>query len=246
MADDGAAGERSTRAHNRIHVSPLSPYERRALDWLAPRLPAWVTPDMLTAFGLFGACVTCLGYGLCCVSPQFLWLASAGLGMHWFGDSLDGGLARYRRIERPRYGFFLDQNIDVFGNLVIVCGLAASPFVRFEPAALALFGYQALSIYVLVRFSLDGVFRLTVLNSGPTEVRVMLLVMNALILIFGAPMWSLQEVSFSWCDLAVGVFGLGCFGSFAGLIAVEAPLMREEDDRARRERAAAAPDDVVN
>ena len=245
MADDHRSGEKNTRAENRIHESPLARHERLALDWVAPRLPAWVTPDRLTAFGIFGAGVSCLGYALCALSPLFLWLASAGLAMHWFGDSLDGGLARYRGMERPTYGFFLDQNIDVFGNLLIAGGLAASPFIRLEAAALALFGYQALSIYALVRFSLDGVFRLTVLNSGPTEVRVLLVLLNGLILGFGAPVWSLYGLSFSWCDLAVGLFGLGCLGSFAWLIAVEAPLLRRADDRARDEREGEARDQAA-
>jgi hypothetical protein len=69
---------------DRFHVSLLSRQERAALDWLAPRLPAYVTPDLLTAFGLFGALVTFAGYALCALSPQFLWLASAGLVMNWF------------------------------------------------------------------------------------------------------------------------------------------------------------------
>ena len=245
MADTGGAGPGKTIADRRVHISPLARSERRALDWLAARLPAWVTPDGLTAFGLLGAFVTFLGYALCAVSPQFLWLACAGLEMHWLGDSLDGGLARSRGIERPQYGFFLDQNIDVFGNLLIGSGLAASPFVRCETAALAVFGYQALSIYVLVRFSLDGLFRLTVMNSGPTEVRVLLVLMNLLILILGAPTWDMYGLSFSWCDVAVGFFGVFCLGAFGWLIGVEAPLLRREDDRARDERASRTRDEAA-
>ena len=201
----------------RFHVSLLARPERMALDWLAPRLPAFVTPDLLTAFGLFGALVTFLGYALCAVSPQFLWLASA----------------RFRRIERPRYGFFLDQNIDVIGNLLIVSGMAASPFLRLEPAALALFGYQALTIQVLVRVSLDGVFHVSVMNSGPTEMRVLIILMNMLILTFGAPVWTLFGVSFAWCDITVGLFGLGMLCAFACLTWRDAGRLRREDDQAR-------------
>ena len=222
-----------TTGDKRFHVSLLARPERMALDWLAPRLPAFVTPDLLTAFGLFGALVTFVGYALCAVSPQFLWLASAGLVMHWFGDSLDGGLARFRRIERPRYGFFLDQNIDVIGNLLIVSGMAASPFLRLEPAALALFGYQALTIHVLVRFSLDGVFHVSVMNSGPTEMRVLIILMNMLILTFGAPVWTLFGVSFAWCDITVGLFALGMLCAFACLTWRDAGRLRREDDQAR-------------
>lgn len=245
MVDESASVGIRTSAKNRTNSSPLARLERALLDWLAPRMPPWVTPDGLTAFGVFGAFITFLGYAICSFSEQFLWLASAGLAMHWFGDSLDGGLARYRGVERPRYGFFLDQNIDVFGNLLIGGGLAASPFIRLEPAVAALFGYQALAIYALVRFNLDGVFQMTVLNFGPTEVRVLLILMNFLILIFGAPIWILYGLSFSWCDIAIGFYGLCCFCTFAWLIAVEAPVLRREDDRTRLGRADRRDDEAA-
>jgi len=232
MVEGGGMGD------NRFHVSLLAGPERRALNWLAPRLPAFVTPDRLTAFGLFGALVTFVGYALCAVSPRFLWLASAGLVMHWLGDSLDGSLARYRGIERPRYGFFLDQNIDVIANLLIVGGMAASPFIRLEPAVMALFGYQALTIYVLVRFSLDGIFQVSVLNSGPTEMRALIIFSNMLILIFGAPVWTLFGVSFAWCDVTLGLFGSGMLCAFGYLIWRDAGPLRREDDQARLDRDA--------
>ena len=234
--DDAIGGER-------FNVSFLSRHERIALDWLAGRLPLCVTPDMLTAFGLFGALVTFIGYALCAVSPQFLWLASAGLVIHWFGDSLDGSLARSRRIERPRYGFFLDQNVDVIGNMLIVGGMAASPYVRLEPAALALFGYQALTIYVLVRLNLVGVFQVSLLGSGPTEMRALIILMNVLILMFGAPVWTLFGVSFAWCDITVGLFGLGMLATFVLLIRAEALQLRLEDDLAREADRAAGDGD---
>ena len=243
MADgigrDGVAHEDESR----LHDSPLARYEGVALDWFVRRLPGFVTPDLLTAFGIFGAFFTFLGYALCEWSDQFLWLASAGLAMNWFGDSLDGSLARYRSIERPRYGFFLDQNIDVFGNLLIGGGLAASPFIRVEPAALAIIGYQALTIYVLIRLRLDGVFRVTVLNSGPTEMRLLLVLMNCMILLFGAPLWTLWGLTFAWCDVTVGLFGIGFLGVFAYLIMSEGARLRIEDDLARVERDVDALDD---
>ncbi len=228
----------------RFNASVLSRCEGTAINWLVARLPGWVTPDLLTAFGLFGAFVTLVGYALCAVSPQFLWLASAGLVMHWFGDSLDGSLARHRRIERPRYGFFLDQNIDVIGNMLIVGGMAASPYIRFEPAALALFGYQALTIYVLVRLNIDGVFQVSLLGSGPTEMRALIILMNMLILTFGAPVWTLFGVSFAWCDLTLGLFGLGMLVAFCFLLRADSAQLRLEDDLARSSVDDADYDDV--
>lgn len=221
-----------TAIEKRVHRSLFSRHERIALDWFVQRLPPYVTPDLLTAFGLFGAFVSLCGYALCVLSHQFLWLASAGLVMHWFGDSLDGSLARFRGIERPRYGFFLDQNIDVVGNFLIVGGMAVSPYIRLEPAVLALFGYQALTIYVLVRLNLDRVFHVTVLHSGPTEMRALIILMNMLILVFGAPVWTLFGISFAWCDITIGLFGFGMLSAFAFLVWFDASQLRREDNQA--------------
>ena len=111
--------------------------------------------------------------------------------------------------------------------------MAASPFIRVESAVLALVGYQALTIYVLVRLSIDGIFHVSVLNSGPTEMRALLILMNVMILVFGAPVWTLFGVSFAWCDITVGLFGLGFLVTFAYLIYADAGELRREDDQVR-------------
>lgn len=218
----------------RVLDSPLAGVEQVAIASIVARLPQWVTPDRLTAFGFLGAVVTCAGYALSASSVYFLWLANLGLAIHWFGDSLDGSLARYRRIERPRYGFFLDQNLDVLSNLLIGVGLALSPFVRSETAFLALFGYQMLAMYSLTRAALDNTFQVTVLNWGPTEIRALLMLMNVLILAFGAPVWTVAEIEFVWCDVTVGLFATGFILSFLYLVAVNAIRLREQDPGSRR------------
>ena len=87
----------------------LQPLERPALLWIVQRMPNWVTPNFLTGIGFLGACLAAGSYVLSRWQPAFLWISSFGLIVNWFGDSLDGSLARFRKIERPRYGFFLDQ-----------------------------------------------------------------------------------------------------------------------------------------
>jgi archaetidylinositol phosphate synthase len=201
----------------RVIESPLAAGERRVIAALVKRLPAFVTPDLLTGIGVLGAFVTFLGYGACAYDVAFIWVASAGLVIHWFGDSLDGSLARYRKIERPRYGFYVDQNIDVLGNLLIAGGLAASPYIRWEAAAVCLIGYHMLSIHALVGAMVDREFHLTVFNSGPTEVRLLIILMNALIAMFGAPQWQVSEFTFTWADVAVFAFGVGMAISFVVL-----------------------------
>lgn len=221
---------------NRVIESPLACAERRVIDALVKRLPAAVTPDVLTAAGVLGAVVTFVGYAACAYADSFIWIASLGLALHWFGDSLDGSLARYRRIERPRYGFFLDQNIDVLGNLLIAGGLAASPYIRWESAAVCLIGYHMLSIYALVRAVVEREFHLTVFNSGPTEVRLLIILMNVLIAVFGAPQWELAGVTFSWADVVASAFGIGMAATFVLLLVLHAPRLRAVDDSERARR----------
>ncbi|TBW39546.1 CDP-alcohol phosphatidyltransferase family protein [Siculibacillus lacustris] len=223
----------------RIHASPLSELERRALTLLVRWIPDRVTPDHLTAFGILGAVVTMAGYAACWLSPAFVWLASLGLAIHWFGDSLDGSLARHRRVERPRYGYFLDQNIDAVGNLMIGVGIGLSPWVDLRVALFALTTYHMLSIYVFVRVHVSGEFHVTVAHSGPTEIRLAIVAMNTLIALFGAPHFVLAGVAMTWCDLAVAFTGAAFLATFLWVVFDYAPVLRADDDRARRERDAA-------
>lgn len=184
----------------RYHDSFLAEPERRVLRWIAQRLPLWVTPDRLTGLGVVGAVVVMAGYLATHISPHFLWLANVGLLIHWFGDSLDGTLARVRDIARPRYGYFLDQNIDVVGNLLIAAGIGLSPLARLDTALLALTGYHMVSIYVFVRNVVHQEFHLAVMGFGPTEVRIGIIIMNLTVLFVGAPTFQVFGRVFTWCD----------------------------------------------
>ena len=108
---------------SRIHRSWLAEQELNLLIWLAARQPVWITPDRLTVFGVAGALLCGLAFWASSLSPDFLWLACLGLLINWFGDSLDGSLARYRKIERPAYGFFIDHTTDVVSQAFIFIGL---------------------------------------------------------------------------------------------------------------------------
>src|SRR5512147_2001859 len=125
-------------AHRRVNDILLGPLERPALQWLAARLPAWVTPDLLTGLGLFASVIIFLAYTATNLDKGFLWLASLGFVLNWFGDSLDGTLARYRKIERPRYGFFVDHIVDAASECMVFLGIGLSPYVRFDLACVAL------------------------------------------------------------------------------------------------------------
>lgn len=162
-------------ALSRIHQSWLARSERRMLTWLAANMPAWVTPDRLTMLGLFGALLAGLSYVATAFSPRMLLLACFGLVLNWFGDSLDGSLARYRGIERPRYGFFVDHSADVVSQMLIFFGLGLSSYMRFDMALLALLSYWLAALYTFIRAVATRVFQISYFGIGPTEIRLGLL-----------------------------------------------------------------------
>ncbi len=162
-------------ALSRIHQSWLARSERRMLTWLAANMPAWVTPDRLTMLGLFGALLAGLSYVGTAYSPRMLLLACFGLVLNWFGDSLDGSLARYRGIERPRYGFFVDHSADVVSQILIFFGLGLSAYMRFDMALLALLSYWLAALYTFIRAVATRVFQISYFGIGPTEIRLGLL-----------------------------------------------------------------------
>ncbi len=162
----------------RIQTSILNAAERKVLIWLAERMPAWVTSDMLTFVGFIGACVVATGYALSNLNLNWLWLANLGLLINWFGDSLDGSLARVRNTQRKIYGFYIDHNVDVINETIMFIGVGCSPLVNMSFAMLALVGYFMLSIFVYINCHLKGEMRLTYGGLGPTEFRIILVLVN--------------------------------------------------------------------
>jgi phosphatidylglycerophosphate synthase len=186
----------------------LQPVERPALRWLAERMPAWVSPDILTGIGFFGACVAAGSYILAGWHPGFLWLATLGLIVNWFGDSLDGNLARYRKIERPRYGFFLDQNIDAFAQLMFATAFGLSGYIRFDVAIFTLATYFLMTIFSLVRSIAANIFAITTAGIGLTEIRLGFAALNVMLYFYPPVPFVVAGFSFSYPD-AIAVLWVG-------------------------------------
>jgi archaetidylinositol phosphate synthase len=191
---------RDIKTHQRVNDILLGPLERPALRWLAAHMPPWMNSDILTVIGILGSVVIALSYGLTNYSRNFLWLASLGFIINWFGDSLDGTLARYRKVERPQYGFFVDHTVDAFSEVMIFLGLGLSPYFRYDFATLALIGYLLVSIMVYVRTCVVGKFVISYARLGPTEIRVIAILANTFIFFFGAPLISIAGWTFNSLD----------------------------------------------
>jgi archaetidylinositol phosphate synthase len=164
----------------RIQTSIMSKMEKKLLEWLAIRMPRWMNPDILTGIGLAGSFIAGGGYALSSLDKGFLWLSSFGFVVNWFGDSLDGTLARVRKIERPKYGFYLDHNVDAITALVICIGAGMSPFVSFSVVMLLLAGYFLLCIFTYINTYLNDIFKISYSGLGPTELRIVIIIINTL------------------------------------------------------------------
>jgi archaetidylinositol phosphate synthase len=169
----------------RVNQSVLGALERPTLAWLAQHMPPVVKPDHLTLLGLLGALLTSAGLVLSCRSIAWLWLANFGLIANWMGDSVDGTLARYRQIERPRYGFFIDHTSDMFSQVVIFIAIGISPCAHFAVACLGLITFLMAFIYTMIGTHVRQRMRITYFGFGPTEIRALLLIGNLLVLAFG-------------------------------------------------------------
>jgi phosphatidylglycerophosphate synthase len=164
----------------------LGPIERPALAWMAERLSTRILPDHLTALGLAGALAASAGYVASRWSIHWLWLACAGLLLNWIGDSLDGTVARLRRIERPRYGFFVDHTSDLFAQAMIFLALGLSPCAHFAVAGIGLIAFLMAFVYSLICAKVSDTLRITYFGFGPTEIRALLIAGNLLTLWRGA------------------------------------------------------------
>ena len=164
----------------RIQTSVLNALEKKVLVWLAERQPKWMTSDILTYVGTFGAAVIAVGYILSAWNINFLWLSSLGFIINWYGDSLDGTLARVRKTLRPIYGYYLDHTIDAMNEVMIFVGVGLSGLMHLEIALLALVMYFLITINVSINAHLKKEFKLTYAKLGPTEFRIIMIVINTL------------------------------------------------------------------
>ena len=169
---------------NRIQTSLINAAEKKALVYLAGKQPKWVTSDHLTILGFVGALIIGAGYVLTNWNINWLWLSSFGFFVNWYGDSLDGTLARVRHQQRPIYGYYLDHTVDGINECIMFVCIGISALINHPGIAIAaLILYLLLSMNVNVNAHLKGEFKLTYLKLGPTEFRIIMVIINTLLVL---------------------------------------------------------------
>jgi phosphatidylglycerophosphate synthase len=189
----------SFKEAQRLYNSPLAAAEKRALVWLAARMPRRINSDHLTGLG-FAAMITAgVSFGLSRTMPMALWGVVGALALNWFGDSLDGTLARVRGHQRPRFGFYIDHILDSFGTLVLLSGMAVSGHMTPLVAAAVAVAYFLLSIEIFLATYCVGRFHMSFWGAGPTELRILLAA--GTLMLFVKPVVTIAGVRYGLFDV---------------------------------------------
>lgn len=231
-------------AKQRINKSFLAVKERAALLALVKRLPDWAIPDHLTALGLCGAVLTLFSFLACLWSDIFLIGVVFGLFLNWFGDSLDGTLARFRLIERPHYGYFIDHSSDLIAQTLIIVGLGASPYFTIASSLLVLSLYLLMSSYTYLRVVTESVHRLSYGGMGATEFRILVACWALVAAWIGPSISAGQFRGFAVLDIVIGGLSTLTFLGFVFVIQKDLMrLQREERESIQALQPAPAPVD---
>jgi phosphatidylglycerophosphate synthase len=211
----------------RVHRALTASAEKRLLVWMAERTPKAINSDHLTALGFVSQLAAGAAYAFSAWDPRALWLVNLFLFLNWLGDSLDGTLARARNQQRPRYGFYVDHIADTFGALALIAGLACSGLVHWQIAVGLLICFYVLSIESYLATYTMGQFHLSHGMFGPTELRILLVIGNIVVLVH--PCTGIAGHRFLLFDVggAVGIAGMTCM-AIAAAIRHTAMLYREE------------------
>ena len=218
----------------------LTAVERPVLLWIAPRLPARVNSDHLTALGLVSMFLVGVCFAISGEAPAALGGVVVFLALNWFGDSLDGTLARVRGHQRPRYGFYVDHILDTFGALFVLAGLAISGHMTPVVAAAFLIAYYVLSIEIYLATYCVGRFQMSFWGWGPTELRILLAIGAMMLLV--KPVVTIAGMPMRLFDVGgiVGAIGLvftaiiSAIGNTRRLYAAEPLLQNEVSQETRR------------
>ena len=196
--------EKNNESSVRIQTSILNGVEKKTLIFLADRQPRWMTSNILTGIGTIGAVVISLGYILSQFNINYLWLSSLGFVINWYGDSLDGTLARVRNKQRPVFGYYIDHTVDIINELFIFLGLGFSGLISLDLSLFILIVYMMLTLNVSINAHLKKEFKLTYAKLGPTEFRVLAIIFNTTCIFCPAITDSMVQFSMFGKEMLIG------------------------------------------
>jgi phosphatidylglycerophosphate synthase len=185
--------------------------ERKIIEKWVQKLPLFLTPDRLTFISVFSSFIIGLSYLFSTYNKWWLMLNCLMWFLQWFGDSFDGEVARYRNIQRPRYGYFIDHFFDCFCVFIIIVGLGISPLLKLSTALIIGILYLFLSLTSTLAAFTQGRYKIGWGGVGGTEGRMFMIVINIIVIaIPGFPhnLFTLFGTMFTLVDVCAVIFCL--------------------------------------
>lgn len=195
---------------NRIQTSLINSLEKKILVYMAQRMPKCLNSDHFSLIGFIGACIVGAGFLLSKVDIHWLWLSCFGLLVNWFGDSLDGTIARVRKQQRPVYGFYLDHTLDAINECIMFLCASFSAILQPAIGVAALILYLLLSLNVTMNAHLRSEFKLTYIKLGPTELRIIIALINICFICIKPLRDFALEFSLMGNNYSLGFFDVAC------------------------------------
>lgn len=189
------------RQAKRILDTLTGPWEKPLLIKMAKALPLWVTSDRLTVLGIIASFIVAYGFIALWASPWWILLSNAGFVIHWWADSLDGTLARVRRLEREKYGYFVDHICDAIAIVLICVGLGLSPLVHTGIGLAVAIGYLMMNVYAHVVSYVDHVFQISYGRFGPTEIRIIFIISTTVFAFWNPGLFHVRSTEFRLADI---------------------------------------------
>ncbi|OQB95138.1 MAG: hypothetical protein BWX81_02106 [Spirochaetes bacterium ADurb.Bin110] len=212
-------------SQDRIRTNLLKKQEQKAIAFLVQYIPYWMSSNMLTAIGFLGNVIVFLSFILAkLLDTRFLLIGVAGFFISWFGDSLDGRVAYYRKKPRKWYGFMLDLVVDWLGIVLIGLGFAiyANSFQKILGYAfVVLYGLEIM--IALLRYKISGSYSIDAGKLSPTETRILISLFLVVEVIFQGSIMYLAAIA----DI---ILGISNFSEFKKL----AKIANERDEEENR------------
>ncbi len=218
----------------RVNDSFVASPEKRLLTAIAARLPQWVSPDRLTVLGVLGGAITGISCFATHLNTNFLYIAVIGVLINWFGDSLDGSLARFRNIERKTYGPYVDRCSDVASHFIMLFGLGLSPLMHLNIALMALLGSLLVMFYESVKLPFSNAWQVSPFGWGPTEMRILMIICFLIDAWFEQPSILTRVGAYTILDvLGLIVFGVALVGVASAFWVDRSRIAKIDPPRAR-------------
>jgi len=217
--------------HETINNGITAQVEEKLKVIICPKIPKWVSPDILTALGLVAITITATGYIMAGTHKLYLILVVAGLFLHWFGDSFDGSIARYRKRTRPKYGYYIDHIIDAIAVIIYGVGIGYSDFFRIDISLIFVCMYLALETHTLLVKSIENTFKYSFGLFGPTEIRIIGVIVAVYIYFSESSHFTVFNSTFTQYDIALGIVDIVMFCILITNIISKGIQLHKEDTR---------------